>query len=125
MDLTQVEALSDLLNAQTKHQSSQALRQLNGALGTIYHKWSDEMTKCLAHVEYKLESLAINNFRAILDFSESETDVVATEIYSKVIPKIDSICIEIDSLLNENCGERLREGLNVVLIGYLLWLYLF
>ena len=39
MDLTEVEALSDLLEADTSEQRKQALRQMEGHMKVIFERW--------------------------------------------------------------------------------------
>ena len=43
MDLTEAEAVHDLIAAETEAQRRQALRQLDGALGTLYRGWADRL----------------------------------------------------------------------------------
>ena len=105
MDLTQVEALADLIHSETRQQRKQALRQLQGDLGVLYLNWANKLTRCLAHVE------------AVLDFSESEDDVGDLEIQKAVVPKLLELITEINDHLLNHCGERLRSGLHVTLLG--------
>ena len=51
MDLTEAEAVHDLVAAETAAQRRQALRQLDGALGTIYRDWADRLRVLLAQQE--------------------------------------------------------------------------
>jgi tRNA U34 5-carboxymethylaminomethyl modifying GTPase MnmE/TrmE len=60
MDLTEVEGLNDLVNAETEMQRKQALNQMEGSLSKLYNKWRDDIIKCLANVE------------AFIDFHEEE-----------------------------------------------------
>ena len=48
LDLTQVEGLADLINAETAAQRRQALRQLDGALGALYDDWRERSSRALA-----------------------------------------------------------------------------
>jgi hypothetical protein len=50
-DLTQVEGLADLLNAETKQQRKQAAKQLRGALTKTYDAWRSELMRSLAYCE--------------------------------------------------------------------------
>lgn len=45
LDLTEVEGLGDLIHAETEAQRRQALRQMDGELGTLYKKWTDVLIK--------------------------------------------------------------------------------
>jgi tRNA modification GTPase len=49
MDLTQAEAVADLIDAQTSLQKSQALSQMSGVLSTLYEDWTERVKKSLAH----------------------------------------------------------------------------
>nr|XP_042904081.1 tRNA modification GTPase MnmE isoform X4 [Parasteatoda tepidariorum] len=60
LDLTEVEALADLLNAETEGQQRQALRQMEGALFKLYSDWSGRLKQILASLE------------AYIDFSEDQ-----------------------------------------------------
>ena len=60
MDLTEIEGLLDLVNAETEMQQQQALQQMDGSLSKIYKNWRENIIKCLANVE------------AYIDFSEEE-----------------------------------------------------
>eukprot|EP00118_Oscarella_pearsei_P013978 m.116700 g.116700 ORF g.116700 m.116700 type:complete len:108 (+) comp37582_c0_seq18:420-743(+) len=44
-DLTEVEGLADLINAETEVQRKQALRQMEGDLSKLYSKWSTSLLK--------------------------------------------------------------------------------
>ena len=63
MDLTEVEGLSDLINADTEEQRKQALRQMGGAQRGRYETWRSELLKSLAYTE------------ALIDFGEDADDV--------------------------------------------------
>src|SRR5215208_5956676 len=64
MDLSGVEGLADLIDAETEAQRRQALRQLEGRLGSLVESWRERLIACLALLE------------AALDFSD-EPDVAA------------------------------------------------
>ena len=51
MDLTEVEGLADLLQAETAAQRTQALNQMDGKLRVQFEKWRDVLVHCLAHTE--------------------------------------------------------------------------
>jgi len=40
MDLTEAEAIADLIDAETKMQKEQALMQMGGALSNLYQEWA-------------------------------------------------------------------------------------
>jgi len=103
LDLTEVEGLADLVQAETEAQRRQALAQAEGSLRTLYEGWRDELLHAQALIE------------AGLDFAD-EGDVIAN-----VSLKTDTIVARLrDSIgrhLAERSGELLREGLRVVIAG--------
>ncbi|MEM8833267.1 MAG: tRNA uridine-5-carboxymethylaminomethyl(34) synthesis GTPase MnmE [Pseudomonadota bacterium] len=103
MDLTEAEAIADLIDAETKAQKDQALAQMDGALSTLYQGWAKELSRILAYVE------------AVIDFPDE--DVPDDEI-EKVKPDLEMLAEQIDVHLNDNRrGERLREGIKIAVIG--------
>jgi tRNA modification GTPase len=103
MDLTEAEGLGDLVNAETRAQHQQALRQMRGALGEVYERWRQALIGCLAHLE------------ADIDFPDEDLpDGVATAIR----PKIGDLRREITAHLADGArGEKIREGLDVAILG--------
>ncbi|KZM51198.1 tRNA uridine-5-carboxymethylaminomethyl(34) synthesis GTPase MnmE [Labrenzia sp. OB1] len=104
MDLTEVEGLADLIAAETDGQRKQALRQMGGALGSLYEGWR----KRLIHMRAMIE--------ADFDFADEE-DVpgsVADEVWAGAAELHEEIT---DHLARSRSGERLRSGLQVVLMG--------
>jgi tRNA modification GTPase len=51
MDLTEVEGLADLLQAETAAQRRQAINQLEGRMKVQFEKWRETLLTCLAHTE--------------------------------------------------------------------------
>jgi tRNA modification GTPase len=104
MDLSAVEGLADLIDAETEAQRRQALRQLDGRLGALVEGWRERLIECLALME------------AALDFSD-EADVARNaELQAALIG--GGLAEEIAGhLAQAGRGERLREGFTVVLAG--------
>ncbi len=103
LDLTQVEAVADLVAAETEAQRVQALDQLGGGLGSRFEGWLARLTAIIAEVE------------AAVDFADEEipADLLAG-INNKILGLIESFDLNIDE---GDRGERLREGLRVVILG--------
>ncbi|MDB5492632.1 MAG: GTPase and tRNA-U34 5-formylation enzyme TrmE [Micavibrio sp.] len=103
MDLTEAEAIADLINAETELQQAQAFAQMTGALGRLYHGWADTLTRALAHLE------------ADLDFPDEDLpDGVAND----VLPVLFTLEQDITAHLNDNRrGEMLRDGVHIAIIG--------
>jgi tRNA modification GTPase len=104
MDLSGVEGLADLIDAETEAQRRQALRQLEGALGGLAEAWREQLIEALALLE------------AALDFSD-EGDVPA-HLESSAAAAVQELAASIgQSLADARRGERLRDGFVVVLAG--------
>jgi tRNA modification GTPase len=103
LDLTQAEAVADLTAAETEAQRRQALRQLDGALGTLYRGWGDRLLRLLAHLE------------AAIDFPDED---LPPEIEAAVALQTDALAMEIEAhLADRHRGERLRDGVAVAIVG--------
>ncbi|XP_072260690.1 tRNA modification GTPase GTPBP3, mitochondrial isoform X3 [Pyxicephalus adspersus] len=104
LDLTEVEGLGDLIHAETEVQRRQALRQMSGELGQLYQRWSQRLIRALAHVE------------AFIDFSED--DNIEEGVLFTVDEEVEKLQKELEEHLKDNRrGERLRDGVQVVLAG--------
>src|SRR3954447_20781237 len=55
MDLSQVEGLADVIDAETEAQRRQAMRQLEGGLGRVVEEWREELLQILALLEASLD----------------------------------------------------------------------
>lgn len=103
LDLTEVEGLADLINAETEAQRRQALAQAEGSLRALYEGWRAELVRAQALIE------------AGLDFAD-EGDVIA-DVTAKADPIVASLRTAIGRHLSDRSGERLRDGLKVVITG--------
>ncbi|BCM83052.1 tRNA uridine-5-carboxymethylaminomethyl(34) synthesis GTPase MnmE [Methylobacterium indicum] len=105
MDLTAVEGLADLIDAETEAQRRQAVRQLDGVLGRAVECWRETLLDVLAGTE------------AALDFSD-EGDVDDDALAASGRVAAESVRDEIRAALADGRrGERLRDGFTVVLAG--------
>ncbi len=103
MDLTEAEGLGDLVNAETEAQATQALRQMQGELGRIYEGWRSALVSSLAHLE------------ADIDFPDED---LPGGVAAAVAPKVALLKEEIITHLSDgHRGEKIREGLDVVILG--------
>lgn len=103
MDLTEAEAVADLIHAETVLQKQQALAQMEGALGRVVEGWRDRLTKLLAYVEAEME------------FPDEDLPI---DVRAEIAPRLEELCSDIDMHLNDNRrGERLRGGITVAVIG--------
>ncbi len=103
LDLTEIEGLADLIDADTEAQRRQALRQMSGALGDLYRNWRERLIYNLAHLE------------AYLDFPDEE---IPPGIFAELQQNILQVKQEMkDHLADNGRGERLREGMTVAILG--------
>ncbi|WP_374698267.1 tRNA uridine-5-carboxymethylaminomethyl(34) synthesis GTPase MnmE [Wolbachia endosymbiont (group B) of Limnophora tigrina] len=103
-DLTQVEGIADLIDAETKMQAKQAIKQISGELERLYSNWRQR----LITIQSKIE--------AYIDFPE---DIWAEKSeLKKINNEVQALVQLIQEHLNDNRrGERLREGLHIVITG--------
>lgn len=103
LDLTEAEAVADLINAETEMQKRQALSQMGGALSSLYEGWRERMIRVMAYVE------------AVIDFPDE--DIPDGQIKT-MLPEIESLRADIVHHLDDGRrGERLRGGIHVAILG--------
>lgn len=103
MDLTEAEAVADLIHAETQLQKNQALMQMEGGLFSLYESWAEELKRILAYIE------------ADLEFPDED---LPEGILPQMKPKVEALIKIIDDHLNDNRrGERLRDGIHIAIIG--------
>lgn len=103
MDLTQVEGLADLIDAETEAQRKQAQTILAGALGSLVERWRRDLIRAAALLE------------AVIDFADEE---VPTDVTPEVCDLMTGV---ISDLQKEARGvqiaERIRTGFEVAIVG--------
>jgi len=103
MDLTQAEAVMDLISAQTDLALRAASEQLEGRLGERIRALRESLIELLAHVE------------AYIDFPDEDIDPATGEA---LLAKLDAARAEIETLLaTADRGKVLREGVRTVIYG--------
>lgn len=103
MDLTDVDGLIALLDAQTDKQRQSALRSMTGADSKIYNNWRNQMIEISAYAA------------AILDYAE---DDLPQNIDKKIVDKTKTLLQELQNAVDGFHGTRaLRNGFNIVLVG--------
>ncbi len=103
MDLTQAEAVIDLIRAKTDLALRSATEQLEGRLGEKIRKIRNDLVSLLAHID------------ASIDFPE---EGIAPDEGETLRARLDSVREEIDMLLaTADQGRVLREGVRVVIYG--------
>lgn len=103
MDLTEVEGLGDLIEAETRAQKNQALVQAGGALARGYDRWRADLVKATALVE------------ADIDFADQD---LPEDLWDQAGPFIERVAEQITGhLADGHRGERLRDGYKVAILG--------
>jgi tRNA modification GTPase len=103
MDLTQAEAVIDLIRAKTDLALRSATEQLEGRLGENIKRIRDGLVDLLAHID------------ASIDFPE---EGIAADEGQKLLARLNGIAADISALLaTADQGRILREGIRVVIYG--------
>ena len=103
LDLTEAEAVADLVDAETAAQRRQALKQLSGELQALYEGWRGRLLRGLAHLE------------AAIDFpDEGLPPGIMGELRGTIEGLIEGISVH---LADNRRGERLRDGLSIAILG--------
>lgn len=103
LDLTEVEGLADLIEAETEAQRRQALRQVQGHLGRKAEAWRKSLLAASALLE------------AEIDFAdEADVTMARQDVTTAIAALTQQLAAE---LAAARAGERLREGLVVVIAG--------
>ncbi|MCE2491069.1 MAG: tRNA uridine-5-carboxymethylaminomethyl(34) synthesis GTPase MnmE [Alphaproteobacteria bacterium] len=103
LDLVQAEAVADLVDAETEEQRRQAVGQLKGRLSAVYDSWRVRLRDALAHLE------------AVIDFPDEE---LPEDLISSIRQNLGELLGEQTAHLEDGRrGERLRDGLYVVIAG--------
>ncbi|RTR36894.1 tRNA uridine-5-carboxymethylaminomethyl(34) synthesis GTPase MnmE [Shewanella canadensis] len=103
LDLTQAEAIADLIDATSEQAAKSALNSLQGEFSTQVHELVDQVTNLRLYVE------------AAIDFPDEEVDFlsdgkIAGSLY-RIITKLDSV------QASAKQGAIIREGMKVVIAG--------
>lgn len=103
MDLTDVDGLIALLDAQTDKQRQSALKSLTGNDSVIYKSWRDKMIEISAYAA------------AILDY---DSDDLPKDIDKKILSQTENLLKEIkDSMSGYRATRALQNGFNIALVG--------
>ncbi len=102
MELSQAEAIADLIDAETEAQRRQALAQLGGSLARRGAAWRDQLLAVLAFLE------------AEVDFPDEDIPQVLQERTRDLLLQLKAeVAVELSSAR----GERIRAGTRIALIG--------
>jgi tRNA modification GTPase len=104
LDLVAVEGLADLIAAETEVQRRLAQFHSGGGASAVFEAWRGEMIQVLARLE------------AAIDFVDEEG--VADAGLSEALPRLAVLRDEMRAKLDDrHQGERVREGVRIVLAG--------
>ncbi len=103
MDLTQAEAVMDVISAQTELALRSANEQLQGQLGTEVERLRKELIGVIAHVE------------AFIDFPDEDIDPDTGEGLAGRIRELDAAISKLTATAHQ--GRILREGVRTVIAG--------
>lgn len=103
LDLTEAEAVADLIHAETALQRDMALAQLSGNLKDLYEGWRRTLVRACAYLE------------AHLDFPDED---LPTDLLQKIRPGLEELHQALATHLDDGGrGERVRDGVRVVILG--------
>ena len=103
MDLTQVEGLADLIDAETEAQRRQAQRVMSGAIGARAEDWKSDLVRAAALIELTI------------DFVDEDIPLDVTpevkEIVERLLSSFES------EVRGSQINERVRAGFEIAIIG--------
>ena len=103
LDLSQVEGLGDLIEAETEAQQKQALLVMQGGLSNKVEEWRKDLIRAVALIE------------ATIDFADEDIPQdVSPEVSALLNGVLDDLEQQIDGSF---AAERIREGFEVAIVG--------
>ena len=103
LDLSQVEALSDLIDAETESQRQQAILVLDGSFGDAGEAWRGDLLRAAALLE------------ASIDFSDEE---IPEDLYVEVAGLVSQTQESIGAILERSTvASKIRSGFTVAIVG--------
>lgn len=103
LDLTQAEAIADLINSSSEQAARSALHSLQGN----FSKLVNDMVESIIHLRMYVE--------AAIDFPEEEIDFLADK---KIVKDLKAIINQVESVRKQaQQGSIIREGMRVVIAG--------
>ena len=103
LDLTQVEGLADLIDAETEAQRRQAQRVMSGAIGERAKSWKEDLIRAASLIE------------VTIDFADEDVPVDVTpevrEIVERLLRSLEA------EIAGSRTNERIRAGFEVAIVG--------
>ncbi|MBL4711601.1 MAG: tRNA uridine-5-carboxymethylaminomethyl(34) synthesis GTPase MnmE, partial [Gammaproteobacteria bacterium] len=103
IDLTQAEAIADLIAADSEQAARAAMRSMQGEFSAIIHQLVEQLTQLRIHVE------------SALDFPEEEIDFLADDAIANKLEEVSQKLAEVKTSAQQ--GRLLKEGMTVVIAG--------
>jgi len=103
IDLTQAEAIADLISAESEQAARAAMQSLEGRFSSEIYQLVEQITRLRIHVE------------AALDFPEEEIDFLADNVIADSLDEIQKKLTKVKNAARQ--GRLLKEGMTVVIIG--------
>lgn len=103
IDLTQAEAVLDVIKAKSEKSLETAMRQLGGSLSQKFKTLKDSMMKIYAHLE------------AFLDFPEEDLEVYSDKEFAAKFDEVEKEMVALISSFQR--GSVFREGLRAAIVG--------
>ncbi len=103
LDLTQAEAVADIIHSKTEKAHKASVDQLNGKLSGIVQKLREEILNICSLLELEL------------DFSQEGIELADREVVLKKLASIRQTIGELSASYSE--GRIIKEGINVALVG--------
>ncbi|MDH4128957.1 MAG: tRNA uridine-5-carboxymethylaminomethyl(34) synthesis GTPase MnmE [Spirochaetota bacterium] len=103
IDLTQAEAIHEIIESQNKLSSNIALANLEKRFSSVIYSFKDELIKMLAELEVNI------------DYPEEDLDAI---LYEKYITTLDKIGNMIDKIVSDSKNGRIiKHGIKVTITG--------
>lgn len=103
LDLTQIEAIADLVDAESEAQRKQALTQLDGGLSAQYQGWYSALLDLLARLE------------VFIDFPDED---LPESLRDDILGRLKAIHAELLQALDRSeTGRKVRDGYRIVIMG--------
>lgn len=103
IDLTQAEAIADLINSATETAARAASRSVQGVFSSQVHALTDQLTALRAYIE------------ATIDFPDDEVELLAN---GRIVEQLTTWLSDSDALLaRARVGQLLSDGLSLVIAG--------
>ncbi len=103
LDLTQAEAIADLVDAESEAQRRQALTQLDGGLKRQYEAWRNDLVDILARIE------------VYIDFPDED---LPQELVDGILDRVRTVKRSLDEAVRDSRrGRQIREGYRIVILG--------